>query len=84
VSDTLFHTLFCVLSVRLMSPIGEMLQLGGGFSLQLPEEIDHGRLVRISRYNVLTVECSCNPTTPTVIVQPALSPKPDVGQAPRS
>ena len=38
------------LSVRLMSTIEEVLTLGGNLPLQLPEEIGHGRLVRISRY----------------------------------
>jgi hypothetical protein len=52
----------------------------GGLSLQLPEEIGHGRLVWISRYNVLGEESDCDPLTPTVVIRPtALNPKPDVG-----
>jgi hypothetical protein len=71
----MFHRL---LPVRLMSPIGEMLPLGGGFSLQLPEEIGDRRLMRISRYNVLSEESDCDPITPAIVVRPAaLNPKPD-------
>jgi hypothetical protein len=61
-----------------------MLLLGCGLSVQLPEEIGHGRLVRIRRYNMLREESNGVPFAPAIVVRPgARNQDPDVAQATR-
>jgi hypothetical protein len=56
VSDTLFHTLFCVLILGI-STIGDMLLLGGNLSSDRLGEIHDPRRLRIRRPKVFREKC---------------------------